>query len=199
MPPALLLKNDKDFYGTLKPVGSSTNQELQHPAPPPNPMSNVKLSNPIQRQNAVDRINRDLSVPEDLKSSENPEIQAELVVKDTAKLENTNDIGSRIVKFLQEPLVKTTNEADINQKKREVQRIGLTDDNLAENQIRPVGEVPMKAVEKGGELVERGFKFLEDKAFNLVLLIGGIYIASQFASGVASNITRPKKSSNNTD
>ena len=45
MRPALLLKNDKDFYGKLKPTSVSTNQELEPPAPPPNPMSNVKLTN----------------------------------------------------------------------------------------------------------------------------------------------------------
>jgi len=197
MPPALLLKGDKNFYGDLKPTGFTGENTLEHPAPPPNPMSNVKLSNPIQRDNAVNRITQDLSVPDNLGSSEDPSLQAELVTKDTKLLKESDDLGSRFVKFLQEPLVKTTAEADINQKKREVQRIGLTDDNLAENQIRPVGELPLKAVEKGGELVERGFQFLENKALNIILLIGGIYIASQFAQGVGQSVAKSKKSDNN--
>ncbi len=195
MPPVLLLKNDKFFYGKLKPTGFTGSNPLEHPAPPPNPISNVALTNPIQRQNAVERINKDLSTPDDLKSSENPTIQAELGSKDIEKLKNSDDIGSRFVKFLQTPLIETSKEQEAQQQKREVQRIGLTDDNLAENQIRPVGELPLKAVEKGGELIERGFTFLENKALNIILLIGGIYIASQFASGVGSQIAKPKKSS----
>ena len=197
MPPALLLKNDKDFYGTLKPTGFTGSSPLEHPAPPPNPMSNVKLSNPIQRQNAVERINKDLSTPDDLKSSENPTLQAELGNKDIEKLKNQDDIGSRFVKFLQTPLVETTKEADTQQQKREVQRIGLTNDNLEQNQIRPVGELPLKAVEKTGELVERGISFIENKALSIILLVGGLYIASQFASGLGQSVGKSKKSDNN--
>ncbi len=189
MPPVLLLKGDKNFYGDLKPTGFSGENTLEHPAPPPNPMSNVKLSNPIQRENAVSRITQDLSVPDNLGSSEDPTLQAELITKDTKLLKESDDLGSRFVKFLQEPLVNTTPEADINQKKREVQRIGLTDDNLAENQIRPVGEVPLRAV-------ERGFQFLENKALNIILLIGGIYVASQFAQGFGQSVGKSKKSDN---
>ena len=194
MPPVLLLKNDKDFYGSLKPTGFTGNNVLEHPAPPPNPMSNVALTNPIQRQNAVERINKDLSSPDNLKSSENPTIQAELGSKDIERLKNSNDIGSRFVKFLQTPLIETSKEAEAQQKKREVQRIGLSNDNLEENQIRPVGEVPLKAVEKTGEFIGRGFDFLENKAINLVLIIGGIYIASQLASSVGKNIGKSKSS-----
>ena len=194
MPPVLLLKNDKNFYGSLKPTGFTGDNFLEHPAPPPNPMSNVALTNPIQRQNAVERINKDLSTPDDLKSSENPTIQAELGSKDIERLKNSNDIGSRFVKFLQTPLVETSKEAEAQQKKREVQRIGLSNDNLEENQIRPVGELPLKAVEKTGEFIGRGFDFLENKAINLVLIIGGIYIASQFASSVGKNIGKSKSS-----
>ncbi len=197
MPPALLLKNDKDFYGSLKPTGFTGSSPLEHPAPPPNPMSNVKLSNPIQRENAVERINKDLSTPDDLKSSENPTLQAELGNKDIEKLKNQDDIGSRFVKFLQTPLVETTKEADIQQQKREVQRIGLSNDNLEQNQIRPVGELPLKAVEKTGELVERGISFIENKALSIILLVGGLYIASQFASGLGQSVGKSKKSDNN--
>lgn len=198
MPPALLLKNDKDFYGTLKPTGFTGSSPLEHPAPPPNPMSNVKLSNPIQRDNAVERINKDLSTPDDLKSSENPTLQAELGNKDIEKLKNQDDIGSRFVKFLQTPLVETTKEADTQQQKREVQRIGLSNDNLEQNQIRPVGELPLKAVEKTGELVERGITFIENKALSIILLVGGLYIASQFASGLGQSVgNKSKKSDNN--
>ena len=198
MPPALLLKNDKDFYGTLKPTGFTGSSPLEHPAPPPNPMSNVKLSNPIQRENAVERINKDLSTPDDLKSSENPILQAELGNKDIEKLKNEDDIGSRFVKFLQTPLVETTKEADTQQQKREVQRIGLSNDNLEQNQIRPVGELPLKAVEKTGELVERGITFIENKALSIILLVGGLYIASQFASGLGQSVgNKSKKSDNN--
>jgi len=194
MPPALLLKNDKFFYGKLKPTGFTGANPLEHPAPPPNPMSNVSLTNPIQRQNAIERIEKDLSTPNDLKSSENPVIQAELGGKDIEKLKNSDDIGSRFVKFLQTPLIETSKEQQAQQQKREVQRIGLSNDNLEENQVRPVGELPLKVAEQGGELIERGFAFLENKAMNIILLIGGIYIASQFAGAVGSNIGKPKKS-----
>jgi len=78
----LLLKGDKNFYGELKPKGSVDPQQLERPPPPPNPMSNVKLSNPLQRQNAVERITADINNPSDLGSSEDPTIQAELRSKD---------------------------------------------------------------------------------------------------------------------
>tara|TARA_Y100000593_G_C4222416_1_gene292563 strand:- start:295 stop:846 length:552 start_codon:yes stop_codon:yes gene_type:complete len=174
MPPALLLKGDKDFYGNIKPPAGGDISKLQHPAPPPNPMSNTKLSNKFQRDNAVQRLTEDINTPEDLKSSENPILQGELQIKDTKKLENANDIGSKFVRFLQTPLVKTTPEADKDQKSREVARIGLTDDNLAENQIRPVGEVPK-------QVATDAMNFLENKIAMAVLLVGGIYLAGQFA------------------
>ena len=193
MPPILLLTGNDKFYGKLKPTAGGDSQSLKLPAPPPNPMSNVRLTNDLQRDNAVERITADINNPSDLKSSENPSLQAELVVKDTEKLKNSNDLGARFTQFLQGPIVATTKEADLQQNKREVQRIGLTNDNLEENIVRPIGEVPVAVAKEGVDIVGRGFDFLENKALSFVMILGGIYVVSQFASGFGRSVGSTKK------
>jgi len=183
MPPALLLKGDKDFYGSLTPSGLADPQKLERPPPPPNPMSNVKLSNKIQRENAVERLTADINTVENLESKEKPTNQGELVAKDVERLKKSNDLGSRLVSFLQTPIVPVSEEAEKDQKKREVQRIGLTDDNLAENQVRPVGEVP-------SAIAQRGMDFIENKFIQVLVILGGIYIAGQFVGGVGKNLNK---------
>jgi len=180
MPPILNLKNDKKFYGTKDPAPGGDISKLEHPAQPPNPMSNVKLSNKIQRENAVERLTNDINTVDNLESKEKPTNQGELVAKDVEKLKKSNDLGSRLVSFLQTPIVPVSEEAEKDQKKREVARIGLTDDNLAENQVRPVGEVPVA-------IAQRGMDFIENKFIQVLVILGGIYIAGQVAQGVAKN------------
>lgn len=183
MPPILLLKNDKKFYGTLTPEKGGDSQKLEKPAPPPNPISNVKLSNEIQRENAVERITADIHTTDDLKSKELPTNQGELVAKDVEKLKKSNDLGAKFVSFLQTPIVPVSEETKQEQKQREIQRIGITDDNLAENQIRPVGEVP-------SAIASRGMDFIENKFIQVLVILGGIYIAGQFVQGVGKNVTK---------
>ena len=180
MPPILNLKDDKKFYGTKELAKGGDISKLEHPAQPPNPMSNVKLSNKIQRENAIERLTNDINTVDNLESKEKPTNQGELVAKDVEKLKKSNDLGSRLVSFLQTPIVPVSEEAEKDQKKREVQRIGLTDDNLAENQVRPVGEVP-------SAIAERGMNFIENKLIQVLVIVGGIYIAGQFVQGVAKN------------
>ena len=183
MPPVLLLKNDKKFYGTKDPAPGGDIQKLEHPAPPPNPMSNVKLSNQLQRENAVERLTADIHSVDDLNSKEKPINQGELVAKDVEKLKKSDDLGSKFVSFLQTPIVPVSVEAERDQKKREVARIGITDDNLAENQIRPVGEVP-------SAIAQRGMDFIENKFIQVLVIIGGIYIAGQFVQGVGKSVNK---------
>jgi len=180
MPPILNLKDDKKFYGTKDPAPGGDISKLEHPAQPPNPMSNVKLSNKIQRENAVERLTSDINTVENLESKELPTNQGELVAKDVERLKKSNDLGSRLVSFLQTPIVPVSEEAERDQKKREVARIGLTDDNLAENQVRPVGEVPVA-------IAQRGMDFIENKFIQVLVILGGIYIAGQVAGQVAKN------------
>ncbi len=185
MPP-LLLKGDKNFYGELKPKGSVNPQELERPPPPPNPMSNVKLSNPIQRQNAVERITNDLNTPQDLGSSEDPTFQGELKRPDVDKIRDQPDsIGQKITRFLTAPIVEVDDDAREKQKRRVTARI-VGDESIAPatNEIRPFGEVPAKV---GTDIYEGVKEYLDNKLFNLVLLVGGIYIAGQFVQGVAKS------------
>ena len=183
MPPILNLKNDKKFYGTKDLAPGGDISKLEHPAIPPNPMSNVKLSNKIQRENAVERLTNDINTVDNLESKEKPTNQGELVAKDVEKLKKSNDLGSRLVSFLQTPIVPVNEEAERDQKKREVARIGLTDDNLAENQVRPVGEVP-------SAIAQRGMDFIENKFIQVLVILGGIYIAGQFVGGVGKNLNK---------
>jgi len=180
MPPILYLKNDLKFYGSKALPKDGDISKLEHPAQPPNPMSNVKLSNKIQRENAVERLTKDINTVNNLESKEKPVNQGELIAKDVEKLKKSNDLGSRLVSFLQTPIVPVSEEAEKDQKKREVARIGLTDDNLAENQVRPIGEVP-------SAIAERGMNFIENKLIQVLVIVGGIYIAGQFVQGVAKN------------
>ena len=191
MPPRLLLKGDKNFYGELKPTGAMTQAELERPAPPPNPMSNVKLSNPIQRENAVNRITADLNNPENLGSSENPSFQGELQRPDINKLQDQPDsIGQKITRFLTAPIVEVSDTDRENQKRRAAARI-VGDEAIAPatNEIRPVGEVPIKV---GSDIVEGVNKYINDKLFQAVLLIGGIYLAGQFVQGVGKSVSSKK-------
>ena len=183
MPMVLNLKDDKKFYGTKELAKGGDISKLEHPAIPPNPMSNVKLSNKIQRENAVERLTNDINTVDNLESKEKPTNQGELVAKDVEKLKKSNDLGSRLVSFLQTPIVPVNEEAERDQKKREVQRIGLTDDNLAENQVRPIGEVP-------SAIAERGMNFIENKLIQVLVIVGGIYIAGQFVGGVGKNLNK---------
>ena len=186
MPPALLLKGDKNFYGELKPKGTVNPQELERPPPPPNPMSNVKLSNPIQRENAVERITKDLNNPADLGSSEDPTFQGQLQRPDIDKIKNEPDtIGQKITRFLTSPIVEVSDTDRENQRRRAAARI-VGDESIAPptNEIRPVGEVPAQI---GTDIVKGIGDYVNNKLFNLVLLVGGIYIAGQFVQGVAKS------------
>ena len=197
MPPILLLKGDKDFYGELKPAGSADPQLLEKPPPPPNPMSNVKLSNDIQRQNAVNRISTDVENPSNLGSSEDPTLQAELRQKDIEKLKKqTDNFGSRITKFLTSPIVEVSDTDRENQKKRVQARI-LGDESIAPptNEIRPIGEVPIQGVNVIKE-------YVNDRLFMAVVLVGGIYLAGQFLQGAGRSVSNPsnsKKSNSNSN
>lgn len=189
MPPRLLLKGDKNFYGELKPTGAMTQAELERPAPPPNPMSNVKLSNPIQRENAVNRITADLNNPENLGSSENPSFQGELQRPDIDKLQDQPDsIGQKITKFLTAPIVEVSDTDRENQKRRAAARI-VGDEAIAPatNEIRPVGEVPAAAVNVVKE-------YIDNKLFMAVVIVGGIYLAGQFLQGAGKSMGKSKKS-----
>lgn len=186
MPPILLLKGDKNFYGELKPKPNGDADLLEKPAPPPNPMSNVALTNTFQRDSATRRLTENINDPN---AKELPQLQAELNVKDIKKFNNKKDVseslGSQFTSFLQRPIVAVSDETKREQEQRELQRIGITDDNLAENQIRPVGEVP-------SELGNRALNFIENKGIQLVMVLGGIYLAGQFLGGAGKGIISKK-------
>ena len=183
MPPILLLKKDPQFYTDpfkQKEVGNP--EKLQNVAPPPDVVSNVRMTNENQRDN--NRLTENLADPD---SRENPEFAGELVTKDVEKLKGQDDLGSRFVKFLQEPIVKTSEETDRQQKKREVARI-TGDDTIAPptNEIRPVGEVP-------AALADRVGNFIEKELLKVILLFGGIYIAGEFVKGIGRGVSEKGK------
>jgi len=194
MPPMLLLKGDKNFYGELKPKGSVNPQDLERPPPPPNPMSNVKLSNELQRENAVNRITADLNNPADLGSSEDPTYQGQLQRPDIDKLQGQSDsIGAKITKFLTAPIVEVDDDAREKQKRRVAARI-VGDEAIAPatNEIRPIGEVPQAGVQVVKD-------YVNDKLFMAVVIVGGLYLAGQFLQGAGSGITKSSKKSNSSE
>ena len=191
MPPALLLKGDKNFYGELKPPGTADPQQLEKPPPPPNPMSNVKLSNEFQRNNAVSRITKDINTPEDLGSSEDPKIQAELNKKDIEKLKNKDDLYSKFVKFVDDPMGVNEDKSVIPDTEMRIQK-GREEgtkpllfgreaiEDVREGIVAPAGEVV-------SDISESITKYIDNKLFMAVLVIGGIYIAGQFAQGIGKS------------
>ena len=196
MPPMLLLKGDKNFYGELKPEGSADPQKLEKPPPPPNPMSNVKLSNEIQRNNPVERITKDISTPEDLGSSEDPKIQAELNKKDIEKLKNKDDLYSRFVKFVDDPMGINEDKSVIPDTEMRIQK-GREEgtkpllfgkeaiEDVRQGIVAPAGEV----VSDISDSIQR---YVDNKLMMAVLVIGGIYIAGQFAQGYGKSQSSKK-------
>ena len=185
MPPVLLLKSDKQFYSDpFKKTERSNPDELKNVAPKPDTMSNVKLSNKLQRETATDRLTENIHDPD---SRENPEFTGELVQKDVEKLKSADDLGSRFVKFLQTPVVEVSDETKQQQQKREVARITGDDSQApAENIVRPIGEVPM-------ELGNRVVNFIEKEFLKVILLVGGLYIAGQAVQGFTRSVGKSKK------
>lgn len=171
MPPMLLLKGDKQFYGELKPQGTSTQAELKKPAPPPD-RSNVPLTNEIARDKSVTENIKDPYASETRKGE-----SIEKDIKDIEKLQKSNDLGSRFVSFLQTPIADVDEVATKNQKQRELSRIGVAPEPVS-NEVRPIGEVPM-------ELGNRAFKFFEDQFMKILVLGAGVYLAGQFLQGAA--------------
>ncbi len=197
MPPILLLKGDKNFYGELKPPGTADPQKLERPPPPPNPMSNVKLSNKFQRDNAVNRITNDLNTPENLGSSEDPKIQAELNRKDIEKLKDRDDLYSRMVKFVDDPL--GTNEdksvvpdtemrisSGLQEGSKKLVYGGEAVEDVRKGIVAPAGEVV-------ADISDSITKMINDKLFMAVLVVGGVYLAGQFLQGAGKSLTKSSK------
>jgi len=186
MPPVLLLKTDKKFYSDpFKETSKGNPDDLKNVARKADTMSNVKLSNKLQRESVTERLTENIHDPD---SRENPEFTGELVKKDVEKLKDADDLGSRFVKFLREPIVQVSDETKKQQEKREVARI-TGDENYApaENVVRPVGEVPL-------QLGKRVVDFIEKEFLKVILLVGGLYIAGQAVQGFTKSVGKSKKS-----
>lgn len=178
MPPMLLLKGDKQFYGEINPAGSGNPEKLKKPAPPPD-LSNVPLTNEVQREN---RLTENIKDPY---SREERESALEDKVVNVEKNKGEEDLGSRFVKFLQTPLVDVDEVSTKNQKQRELSRIGVAPEPVS-NEVRPVGEIPM-------ELGNRVMNFIEKELLKVVLLAGGLYLAGQFVQGIGQNVGKKNK------
>tara|TARA_E500000318_G_scaffold105519_1_gene112515 strand:- start:314 stop:889 length:576 start_codon:yes stop_codon:yes gene_type:complete len=183
MPPILLLKGDKQFYGELKPKGTGSADLLKKPAPPPDPVTDVPLTNEAQREN---RLTENIKDPYSREERKGESIEKD--VKDVEKLKSSNDLGSRFVSFLQTPIVDVDEVSAKNQKQRELSRIGVAPEPVT-NDVRPIGEVPIN-------LGNRVVNFIEKEFFKVILLAGGIYLAGQFIQGVGVGTTSTKKKNN---
>lgn len=192
MPPILNLKNDKQFYGEIKPAGIGNSNMLEHPAPPPNPMSNVRLTNKLQRDTATRRLTDNINDPN---SKELPTIQAELKVKDTFKLNRSDEMSysERLTEFIDDPLgiVNSTPNKEVLDTEGKLQKriIENTHDN------KPIissggGDVVEAVSNAGSEIGNRVMDFASEKLFQLVLLLGGIYLASKVLEGAGNSVSK---------
>ncbi len=186
MPPILLLKGDKQFYGELKPKGSGSADLLMKPAPAPDPATNVPLTNEAQRKN---RLTENIKDPYSKEERKGEAIEKD--VKDVEKLKASagSDLGSRFVSFLQTPIVDVDEVSAKNQKQRELSRIGVAPEPVS-NDVRPVGEIPL-------DLSNRVVNFIEKEFLKVLLLVGGVYLAGQFIQGVATGTGGSKTKKNN--
>jgi len=197
MPPALLLKGDKDFYGSLTPSGIADPQKLEKPPPPPNPMSNVKLSNQLQRDSTTSRITADINTPENLGSSEDPKIQAQLNRPDVEKLKTKDDLYSKMVKFIDDPMGVNEDKSVVPDTEMRISK-GVQEgskkllygneavQDVREGIVAPAGQVV-------SDVSDSVVKFVNDKLFIAVLLVGGIYLTGQFLQGAGKSLTKSKK------
>jgi len=187
MPPMLLLKGDKQFYGELKPKGLSNQDQLKKPAPPPD-RSNVPLTNEVAREKSRTENIKD---PYASEKRAGEAVATEKDIKDVEKLKNSNDLGSRFVSFLQTPIVDVDEVSSKNQKQRELSRIGVAPE-VVSNEVRPIGEVPM-------ELGNRVVNFIEGQFMKILILGAGVYLAGQFISGVGVGTTKKSTKESTSD
>ena len=196
MPPVLLLKNDKDFYGTFKPKGKGDVGKLERPAPPPNPMNpSIALTTNESRENFKERVTENINA---FDTREKPVSTDELRETNIKKLQNENDsVMNRVVKFVNDPMginddksVKPDTEMRLN--KREI--VGGTNlDGL--RQVRnDLIDKPLEAAEDTIKEVSVNISnFVNDKLLMAVVIVGGIYIAGQFAGGLGKSVSSGKK------
>lgn len=199
MPTLINLKGDKDFYGTLKPKGNANPYTLEKAPPPPNPMSNVPLTNNFQRQQATERLS-DLS---DFNAKEKPVSTDELGSTNMKKLENQDDsITGRVKSFIDNPfnidITKEDEEGRTWRGHKEKGELVKTTKIISTEGIADVGSIALDVVQpitdSVSDLGSRALSFAENKAFNIILLLGGLYIVSQFASGLGQSAGAVAKS-----
>lgn len=187
MPPILLLKGDKNFYGSIKPEGPKIEDNSlkgDKPALPPNPMTNTALTTKLSRNIGTNILENQINNPD--ANTNKKYIQEENLIQskerklDQYQKQDDQSIGQRLTNFLQTPIVEVSEETKKTQRERERERIGIGAEPI-KNEIRPVGEIPQKVIiEPAIEAGQRVIEFTEDKIFKLILLLGGIYIAGEF-------------------
>jgi len=197
MPPALLLKGDKDFYGSLTPSGLADPQKLERPPPPPNPMSNVKLSNKLQRDSTTSRITADINTPENLGSSEDPKIQAQLNRPDIEKLKSKDDLYSRMVKFIDDPMGVNEDKSVVPDTEMRLENREIVAGTPAVLQVKnDLIDKPVEAIQDtASEITKNITNYVNDKLFMAVVLVGGLYLAGQFLQGAGKSMNKSKKMS----
>ena len=183
MPPALLLTGDKQFYGSIKPIGlisESNAQNLQKPAPPPNPTSKIALTTDLARRTATTKLTNEINNPNSNVDDRTIKADNVLDVKDTSvkKIQKEDDITTRIINFIDNPLGLDKSKEDYEGRtwtggvKPEVPRITTASEGIADagtivdkNIIQPIRDV-------GSEIGNKFFQFL--------LIIGAIYLGGEY-------------------
>ena len=185
MPPIKLLVGDDKFYGKIKPDGEPVKPEnYSKKNIPPNPITpKVRFTTKDSQEISKRELNKAIANPEPVKSEtfdpvkdqRQEKIDGVEAVKEYVNEEKS--IGKRFTEFLQGEIVETTKEAKEQQKKREMGRIGVSEDPI-DNTIRPVGEVPYEAAKRAGE-------YLFGNIQQLFIIGVGIYLVGQFLQNPA--------------
>ena len=193
MPPILLLKGDNAFYGKIKPEGIRTEENSfnsDKPALPPNPLSKTALTTATSRNMGTLKLENEINNPnaptEKVQIKEDNLIQSNERKLDEYSQKKDVSLGQQITKFLQTPLVETTEAEKKTQRQRQNERIGAGDAPVI-NEVRPIGEVPQKIVVEpvinfGNEIIQG----VENKLMKGVIFIAGIYLLGEF-------LKRPQK------
>jgi len=186
MPPILLLKGDKNFYGSIKPEGPKIEENSlkgDKPALPPNPMTNTALTTKLSRNIGTNILENQINNPD--ANTNKKYIQEENLIQskerklDEYEKQDDVSLSSQVKQFIDNPFgIDTTQEDEEGRTwrghKKKGEKVRIT---TAREGLEDAKEVIIEpAIQAGQRVIE----FTEDKIFKLILLLGGIYIAGEF-------------------
>lgn len=203
--PLKILAGDKRFYGELQPQGTPLTNSTYTGSnkQPPNPTTPKVLYRTKEAQEiARERMNTALQDPEPVIPETKDPVKDQQMQNTEGKedvadfVEKEKSLGQRFTDFLRGDLVETTQEQKVLQSKRELARIGVSDEPV-ENKIEgETAQVLQKKIDEGLDAPRRAVNYVGQEIQNVgqqissnltqLFLIGaGLYLLSSFLQNPA--------------